>query len=246
MHKRININFVNFNIFNPLFLIKQKKSNKLLQRYLDTAREIINDTQIRKDNGTIFTKHPIFDYIKIFTTKIQSNIFLELINHKKTDNFDIYPDLLYLEDERNNPLLSEFEITEPYSYPISLKDNAIISSIWNINRFTGAITGIGTNSNNPFKLDELNHESTLILPIGVLHMTNGLHSSSIGILKSEGILYPNAIANLDKAFKKIYFDGTSYRSKTNNRILHIPKHKELGIIFEIGRIIQEENIEFTT
>ena len=135
------------------------------------------------------------------------------------------------------------KITSPIAFNIS--KHPTISSPWDIDRFIDALGTIGNSVDNPFKFDPGNHfDSILVLPINLLIIKNGYHSSTSGIYDENAIYYPSHQLDITDWYKEIYFDGIFFRHKPCDSILISPDNKSIGIIYEIGRILyeHEENL----
>ncbi len=50
--------------------------------------------------------------------------------------------------------------------------------------------------------------------------------------------------DITKYYNYIKFDGIDFVSIYNGRVVYRPKIRELGQIFEIGRVIKDSNVDF--
>lgn len=90
----------------------------------------------------------------------------------------------------------------------------------------------------------------LFLPLGVCFVgDNGNHSVTIGMIKATGEITVGKnthhnIYDISALYDFMYFDGYYYRHRRDDTILSVSNSFEFGAIFEIGRIIKENNIKF--
>ena len=56
----------------------------------------------------------------------------------------------------------------------------------------------------------------------------------------------NGYINTEKWFSEIYFDGTAFFCKKCKSIITTPPCPEVGILFEIGRILTENKLSMVT
>lgn len=225
------------NFMGILHPIQHQRNKQLLQKRLEEAKYLI---QISSKSSRF---HPIYDLVRTYTLQIQKDYIFNLALHNKNE------ERYFIEDSLGvlNQSLYTFDTVEvsplkKHSIAIDLSKNPALSPLWHPKRLKNTLNLIGRDHNNSFQFDSTNHESTLILPIGVTVVTNGLHSCSTGIFKAEGIIYPESVTDITNIYNVIRFDGNHYRRLENNRIVYTPTIKELGILFEIGRFIMDNNI----
>lgn len=136
-------------------------------------------------------------------------------------------------------------------YTCDIKSTPIISCIWNNERVIGNIIDIGICNDNPFiGIKNTNVSGFLIEPIGLIVITNGNHSINSAIIHNEGQVQVDKCYNISDLFDKYRFDGIDFLDiKTNKRINlryllkdSKPLFYELGLIFEMGRILNKYDI----
>lgn len=140
---------------------------------------------------------------------------------------------------------------KPCKYTCDIKSTPIISCIWNNERVIDNIIQIGICNDNPFiGIENTNVSGFLIEPIGLIVITNGNHSINSAIIHNEGQVQIDKCYNISDLFDKYRFDGIDFLDiKTNKRInlRHLVKDSkplfyELGLIFEMGRILNKYDI----
>lgn len=118
----------------------------------------------------------------------------------------------------------------------------ILSIPWKVNSLCGCFVAIGGTS-RPFQEDKSSHcPNTFIYPLNTIHISNGRHSMLVGILEGTGVITIDQILDISESYQSIYFDGTYFRFKRGNKILKKSPLVEFGIMYEIGRLIKENNL----
>jgi hypothetical protein len=133
-------------------------------------------------------------------------------------------------------------------YSIQLGVDPVIPIPYRNEKLAGSIAGIATRD-NPFRQQDTAHTARLLLPMGVTMITNGMHSTSAGILKTEGILTLGGsctmkVYDVSAAYEKIRFDGDSYIDLKTGEVIRESRCFELGVIYELGRIVHKSHIKF--
>lgn len=211
-------------------ITQEKNMQKKLDSIISIASDIVCSTEARDSSV-----HPIYRYINAIGSSVLSSLLMKLFTEQGVDDVNTLHDDLHF---FNNCTSLEKKIA------ISLKDNLVIPVAWDTGRFKNNLISIGTDCGLPFEFQSINHMSTLFMPVGVTIVYNGNHSILSGILKREGIIYPNQVVNLSSEYEKIKFDGIYYRDIKSNQIIQPVNNFELGAIFEIGRLLVKNNINF--
>lgn len=134
----------------------------------------------------------------------------------------------------------------PYSIPFDISLYPAVSFPWKISRLINTFATIGSVCNNSFSFDEYNQRSILIEPVNLLIMKNGFHSAASGIYDASAICFPEKYCDISGLYDDIYFDGISFRHQKCNTVLEYPGNKSIGIIYEIGRLLHEQNLSLFT
>ena len=228
------INKIIDDIYDKEELEKEKENAKKLEQVLDLAKKIM------KEEGRNLV--PIKVYVNSIGEIVrQRYIFKLYCGEKVTMAADLFDDLGFRLKKYFSEDMSKED--KEQEYEISLDKHLIIPAAWNRDRFVSNVTDIGRDCNNPFSYDIINHMSYIFLPVGITILYNGNHSVLTGVLKKEGKIKTNHSFDLRNKYNQIRFDGTYYREIETNEILHKVKNFELGVIFEIGRILAENNIK---
>lgn len=137
------------------------------------------------------------------------------------------------------------------SHPIKLKDIEptrvnigvipTLSPIWNADRLKQTLSNITVLGDNSFKFQPLNHMAKILSPFDIVLFGNGNHSSCAGIFEPKADIFIEEIIDFSSWYEEIYFDGTCFRHKCGKKLFY-PIHNNIGIIFEIGRLIGKYNI----
>lgn len=140
---------------------------------------------------------------------------------------------------------------KPCKYTCDIKSTPIISCIWNNERVIDNIIDIGVCNDKPFiGIDNSNVCGFLIEPIGLIVITNGNHSINSAIIHNEGQVQIDKCYDLSDLFDKYRFDGIDFLDMEANRKINLnflvndskPLFYELGLIFEMGRILNKYDI----
>lgn len=202
---------------------------------------------------------PIFSYIKLFTDFIQTKNAINILSNTDT---------IFLDNNGSNT----FNIRAGYHHTVTqifmevykngnynLKElgdtikvrngkDPIVTEIWESSRLTDNIGTIGkgikrfNNDDNYFRYQELNHVGIYLYPLGIVHVENGNHSINAGMIKSEGHFYVNYFIDISEKYGQYYFDGINLVDKATGEKQFI--FFELGVIFEIGRLLVNDSKPF--
>lgn len=74
--------------------------------------------------------------------------------------------------------------------------------------------------------------------MGIYYIYNGNHSTNAGIVNSDGTIQVEEYLDISYLYDEYKFDG-EYLSNINNSHERIPLLFELGVLFEIGRLLLE-------
>lgn len=80
------------------------------------------------------------------------------------------------------------------------------------------------------------------MPMNLLLIGNGFHSSTSGIYDESAIYYPEYVLDISKWYEEIHFNGTAFIHTPCNTLLYSPENKALGIIYEIGRLLSSSDV----
>lgn len=226
---------------------KQKTNEDRMHYYICYINEIIEGEQLLK-----LTREQKINGInkvnKILLSSIQQKIFEDTIKSKTPNNKDfsyyffntgITPNCYHC---GNIPRVeTTFTLENPLK--VILNIDPLISFPWNRDRLT-TLQYIGYRTNRPFKHDRLNHKMNYIFPVNIFSVYNGMHSSFAGLYDLSTFTYANQVRDISDFYNHFYFDGTHFRHYTCNKIIDTPDFSEFGILYELGRIYLDKNIDF--
>ena len=211
---------------------KQLKENTI--KYLEGFEKIVETKNI--------------DNIK-YVIKFMANTIQGLLNTKVYYNDCSYDVINLIEkclllDKMNSDY-------KPCKYTCDIKSTPIIYCIWNNERVIDNIIQIGICNDNPFiGIKNTNVSGFLIEPIGLIVITNGNHSINSAIIHHEGQVQIDKCYNISDLFEKYRFNGINFLDMKPNRKIKVnflvkdskPLFYELGLIFEMGRILNKYDI----
>lgn len=224
-------------------LILQKKYLKRFNNYISITNDILAYDFTTSENK--FRLNAINKLIRVLSLDIQNTTLNHTLDGDRAYEFDPIIDNNQLRCPKCFEIHHyEKNLQKPDTpIPFDISNHPTLSFPWDTQRLIKALGNIGVIVDNPFLFDENNHfESTLILPINLLVLGNGFHSSTSGIYDTNAIYYPDYILDISDWYNEIIFDGTFFRHKKCNSILESPENKSIGIIYEIGRILVKHNL----
>ena len=183
--------------------------------------------------------------IRILALNIQDGI----ISHVLNSEYDYHFTPMIIDNSFSCPKCDkinnyDLNYSSPLSHiPFDLGKHPAISSCWNISRLISAFGNIGQFVNRPFEFKELNHfSSVLVMPINLLIIGNGYHSSTSGIYDTNAIYYPEYILDISDWYSEIHFNGIAFFHTPCGSLLASPEYKEIGTIYEIGRLLLKNDL----
>ena len=225
-------------------IIKNINSKKVDSYYLDNFSLFFMEFNKFIERGD---KILIYRYLKFLTNGIQAKLDMFCDYYRaKYENYRLFSSFLPYN------LLSDYYCVDKVC---EIKDTPIITSIWNMDRVFDKLIGIGKDVGNEFRFDDIsvnnNIEAVLIKELGLMFVTSSNHSINSAIIKEEGKLPIYNEISLKKFLNLYRFDGEKYLFIENNKPIDCswcidsckPMLKELGYLFEIGRVLFNNNIE---
>lgn len=223
----------------------KKKYHSTQQNYLSFAEYIINQNFT---NDLIMNKkyslNGINKLIRLLALDTEHHIFSHLLKYKYHQEMPPFFTMIPQHCPRCNtelPHICPVPLSQTLSVDIAM--NPVLSFPWDFNKLANSMSTIGHTINAPFSYRESNHfDNTIISPVNLLIIGNGFHSSFSGIYDSRAVLPINYTLDISPLYSDIYFDGLYYRHTKCNHILESPPNKSTGIIYEIGRLLIENNL----
>lgn len=229
--------------YSNRFFTKKYNQNRL-KKYLHFIHQILSYNFNSSDN-ILLQKNAIQKIIKLLSLDVQQTIIEHTINNEFDYDFDLFFTQKTFFCSKCQTTLDICHTSTKISsqIPFDISFQPAISSPWNSQRLVRSFGSIGKQVSNPFHFEEINHmNSLLIFPLNLLIIGNGYHSSTSGIFDIESIYYPQDLLDISDWYKEIYFDGNFFKHITCDHKLYNPENKSLGIIYEIGRLLQQKNI----
>ncbi|OMF76860.1 MULTISPECIES: DUF6710 family protein [Paenibacillus] len=239
---------------------RENKQRRELNRILMTAKKIIKQSTTYQDT------HPIYLLIKqLVDQELYKNIYNSISTHdpNKVREFsiaDILPfnsekkiwnyqqgNFLYVDEFGNGVIYSEFieqSKLDGKKASIRLGFDSVLTRPWNEERLVRAYSNIGMGKPSGDWIEDSNHDAVLWLPFGVTIVNNGNHSITTGIINNEGMLKIYKIYDISKIYRYIYCDGANFFRKSDNSLYTPVENFSMAIVFEIGRLISENIINF--
>ena len=208
---------------------------------MDFATEVIESVPANK------YPHPIFDVIKLFSRRIQTQYLLNVIES------DIrLPNLLpgeflfetfekITEDDKS---MNDLLIPTQWDSILQLKSDVILPWPWERKRLKNTIIKIRKNGHFGNWRQDDNHRIDLWLPIGIAWVFSGNHSIATGIIQGTGEVKPEYVHDMSELYRYIKTDGEYYRRTKDEKIIAKVGNVEFAAIFEIGRLLLSLCIKF--
>ncbi|MDP2747852.1 DUF6710 family protein [Pseudomonas sp.] len=109
---------------------------------------------------------------------------------------------------------------------------------------TNAIANIGHSRRMGEWHADFNHKVELLLPFGLALAGGGNHSLTAGIANAEGTVVTDTVTDLAPLYAHVRYDGVSMIRTHDGVNLWTPVDEELGILFEIGRLMVEHRVRY--
>lgn len=237
---------------NKLQLIDQLTNEEKFNNIICFAKEILSS--VINNNST--KQHPIFDLIRILGRGLQSEYMKYLVYYGDKDtgrvpNLDWnsigFPDDKFIHiDNNNNKYLKVRDIIKVVKAKkkINLSRDLVLPWPWKRERLLSCMLNIGEGRKwGSWNQDFNNHDVVVWLPIGLAWVWGGNHSITIGIIQG-GEVVPKYYQDMSELYNYVRSDGKNFIRIEDNEILSTVKSVEFAAIFEIGRLLKEQNISF--
>lgn len=222
---------------------KRIDNKRKLENALDFARFVAPVMSPAVNSSGV---HAIFSLVKLYSDRITSGFAGKLIE-ADTPHERVNFDELFIP---GFPLsLYKKEIKPEKEIVLELNSCPVIAFPWRRDRLQASLVEIGT-AQNPWRLQP-EHRLELWLPMGLAFVTDdGNHSICAGVLKGQGCISVSPgdknirVFDISPLYKAIYFDGENYLSCENNVVFCPAPSFEIGVIYEIGRLIHRSKASF--
>lgn len=240
--------------YNEVYYEKHndKRILDIFNKSMEFANRVLSQYKSNKEEYHLkdLQRHPLVDVINLLGKETQyKHISYTLLHYNELEQNDINADIVFFysgetltkDGLKMYDLIKRVEINKT----INLSTDLIFPWPWNEERLANAIVKIGTGKMcGEFKQDFGNHNLMLWLPIGLTWVLGGNHSISSGILQGEGELIPRYVYDMSAIYDHVICDGLYYRRKHDHSIIGKVKMPQFAAIFEIGRIMKNENASF--
>ena len=129
------------------------------------------------------------------------------------------------------------------TFRLDLSRDVVVPAAWHRHRLISALAHIGASKRSgPWRPDQ-NHAVELVLPFGLGRVHGGNHSITAAIADGEGWV-PASACDVSPAYEHVRYDGKRFIRTHDGQVLSAPHEEEPGILFEIGRLMLEMNVEY--
>lgn len=129
-------------------------------------------------------------------------------------------------------------------YRLRLGRDPVLAVPWSESSLTNAIANIGYSRRMGEWRVDFNHKVELLLPFGLALVQGGNHSLAAGITNAEGTVVAETVTDLAPLYAHVRYDGLSMIRTHDGYRLWEPIDEELGILFEIGRLMVEHRVRY--
>lgn len=127
-------------------------------------------------------------------------------------------------------------------YRLRLGRDPVVAVPWVHSRLVSALANIGFSRVMGAWRADINHKVELLLPFGLALVHGGNHSLTAGIVNAEGTLVTAEVTDLSALYAHLRYDGLNMIRTHDGRVHWEPLDEELGILFEIGRLMLERGV----
>lgn len=238
-----NSNKSKLSVYNQSINESDDDKKKLFDNMIAAVKDTISQNEELEQSPL---RHPIYDLIKMIGLRIQAKY---LTNKLYDPSHSRLPDItsdeaFFKEPIENRSYISSYLKKLPNeSYSISLKDDLVLPWPWNYERLIGSLVSIGEDRHwGNWKMDVLNHNVELWLPMRIVFIIGGNHSITSGIVQGIGTLEPNYVYDMSPIYNYVYTDGVYYYRKDDNSKIEKVNEVEFAVLFEVGRIMIEKRL----
>ncbi|HFJ0421598.1 TPA: DUF6710 family protein [Pseudomonas aeruginosa] len=129
-------------------------------------------------------------------------------------------------------------------YRLRLGRDPILATPWCDTSLTSAIANKGHARRDGSWRADFNHKAQLLLPFGLALVHGGNHSLTAGIVNGEGSVVTDSVRDFSPLYAHVHYDGVSMVRMHDGHRLWEPVDEELGILFEIGRLMLDNGVRY--
>jgi hypothetical protein len=243
------------------FLLRKSNQNKkqkeptdkdLFNNIMSFANKVMEASN-RSNYKEYFSRgneHPILDLVRLIGRNLQTKYVTNLIYYEDESELNsLYPEEIFfdLKEIICPPNLSFYDLVSSVENKkdVHLNKDLVLPWPWKRERLINTISRIGKHRTwGEWKEDKLNHYIELWMPMGIAWVKGGNHSIATGIVQGVGKVLPKSTFDISGLYEYVYTDGEYYYRKNSDSIICKVKNIEFAALFEIGRIMKDNNISF--
>ncbi|WP_409457135.1 DUF6710 family protein [Pseudomonas oryzihabitans] len=128
-------------------------------------------------------------------------------------------------------------VPAPAGHLLNLSTDIILPTSWHPSSIVNLLGRIGSERPLGRFKQSSNHQVTFMIPLGIGWVSGGNHSIAQGIIRGEGEIAPTEYLDVTEIVRRVTFDGKSWRCCSTGHRLGRPRYIELGLVWEISRLI---------
>lgn len=220
---------------------------------LDFARTLLSATQ---NSSPLGNRSPLLDVVRVLGRSIQAH-YLTLplyyykekvpsqMNKREIQENLLFPLNLNVTSIMRGETFCEIIVKDKqFDGEICLGKDVVLPWPWNREKYIGTISKVGEGKQSGNWQQDINHSLELWLPVGVSWVCGGNHSIASGIIQGFGKVKPDYVCDIGRVYDYIKCDGQNYIRTEDGSILAPVRSLEFAAIFEIGRMMKDNNISY--
>lgn len=200
------------------------------------------------DKNDLRGENPLIDVVRLLGRPLQTELVADLVLCEYELNRVLKPSYIMFDtNERlTDDCKSFYDIVEKLDIEkeVDLSKDLVLPWPWSVERYVSTISRIGEGRDWGPWVEDRNHDVYMWLPLGISWVGRGNHSISSGIIHGNGVIKHTKVYDISLIYNYIKCDGLNYIRIQDNTIISEVKDLNFAIIFEIGRIMVENNISF--
>ena len=219
---------------------------------LDFARTLLSATQ---NSSPLGSPSPLLDVVRVLGRSIQAHYLTLPLYYKKEIPSQInkeaiieklmFPLHLSVTSGEKGETFHQVRVeVHQFDKDVCLGKDVVLPWPWKRKKYIASISNIGEGKQSENWQQDINHSLELWLPMGVSWVCGGNHSIASGIIQGIGKVKPNYVYDIRKVYDYIKCDGRNYIRIEDDTILAPVRNLEFAAIFEIGRMMKDNNISY--
>lgn len=191
-------------------------------------------------------REALLDLQRLVMRPLQSHHMLDAYlqpDHGAVDSFDLWRSLGISKIPNTNESFLDFVLAtgrriEDSKIPkVKLGKDIVLPTCWHPSSIINVLGNIGKNRRRGDWKQDRNHSVIWFYPLNIFWVTGGNHSIMQGIILAEGEVDPVEGYDLSGLYPLIKFNGKNWLEISSGKKIGQPRYKELGYVFEIGRLL---------